>query len=259
MLMVDLHVRRKVRAERGIFPLSFIHLFRVAEGLVQVLAESALGPAGRAALPVRGRKPEHSPIPDSSSLVRVTKPSSKVWKPARVFSWDLATRGHLTAWEIGSGRPRPTTALSQSSVPAERGGLQQNWPTMAGVFRAGTSLKTHYCRGKCPMLPALKLWVFSLLLRRLREEPTTWAGLLASSPAPDPSESALGLPPRCEASCWPREDADGGPGPHPASRTKLGCAVTDTETRVIGSLTVAGRCAALGASRLQPRHLSRAL
>lgn len=54
--MVNLHVQRRVRAEWGIV-LSYIHLSGVAEGLVQVLAESALGLAGRAALAVRGSSP----------------------------------------------------------------------------------------------------------------------------------------------------------------------------------------------------------
>lgn len=118
--MVNLHVRRRVRAERGIFPLSFIHLSRVAEGLAQVLAERALGPDGRAALPMRRRRPEHSAIPDSSSRVRVTKPSGKVWKPARVFSGD---QPHEVTPQPGGSVPEgPAPLLPLANLVSRRRG-----------------------------------------------------------------------------------------------------------------------------------------
>lgn len=73
--------------------------------------------------------------------------------------------------------------------------------------------KLHGCRGNFSFLSACKRSLFPFASCGNR-------GLLDSSPAPEPSEPALELPPGCQASCWPKEDAEGGPGLLPASRAE---------------------------------------
>lgn len=164
--MVNLHVQRRVRAEWGIVFLSYIHLSGVAEGLVQVLAESALGLAGRAALAVRGSRPEHSAIPDSSLRVRVTKPSGKVWKPARVFSGYQPYQ--VTSQPGGSvpGGPAPLLPLAnlvsrQRGVGSSKTG--QLWLEFSD--RALPRPQDALLPGQLSDAPGFETLGFSLLLR----------------------------------------------------------------------------------------------